>query len=160
MSIALDVPYSQMLQKAGYKDLAEGQLLKELFRDIDAGSTNSILEILTDDIEDDEMHQTIELLYTNFKAIFVLIQNNNLSSREMKELYLNFNDLLLEYKSLLSSIVNANQEWTSLKESLKNIFDDSIIEELKKIYTKHKTDRYINSLNKRVLQSVNCFLED
>jgi|SRR5690625_762998 len=149
LSLALETPYSELLRKAGYEELAEGQYYKELFFSIKLNKNREYLWVDKRDETNEDLKLITNLTNVNLKGVFEWTDDQRFSENETIYLREHFNELLLKYKEIIKELVNANQKWVSAKDCLIEVWGDNATEEeIKQKFLKLELDTNIYNLIK------------
>lgn len=112
LSLALDTPFSQLLKRAGYEELAEGQRYKELYSDINLDSNQPNLSIKGNT---NDFNKITELMNLYYNAILLWSNDQRFSKKETLIIRKHFQQLLLKYKLTIERFADLDDEWVSFK---------------------------------------------
>lgn len=143
LSLALEVPYSELLREAGYEELAEGQYYKEIF-----SRTKGVRKIRT--LENDEGFKNTEnLINMNVNAISKWAQDPRFNKNETKILIEHLSELLLKYQEVIKKMVSTKQKWNTSKDYLKMLWSEEITEEdIKRVFLEIELESNVKNLTK------------
>lgn len=144
LSIALDTPFSQLLKRAGYEELAEGQRYKELYTDINLDSNHPDKSIKGNT---DEFNKTTELMNLYYNAILLWSNDQRFSKEQTMIIRKHFQQILLKYKQTIENFADLNDEWISFKNYYIGLKGDKYNEsDTRKIFLKVKLDSDIKDI--------------
>ena len=147
LSEALETPFSEVLQKAGYDDLAEGQYLKEMLNGIE---TRNKYGIILDDTSIDsygDSQKDFDEVELNVRAIIVHAHNEEFNIEETKHILSNFKGMLALYKQILESSAAANKKWNEIRHDIKGTKNDLENKRLfLRLETIHEVNRFIEEI--------------
>ena len=120
LSEALDTPFSELLRKAGYKDLAEGQYYKELFDATGLNQSFPNSNVATEYSE--ELKRVSELMDIYYNGINKWSVDIRLSEIESIVIRDHFAEVLIRYKQLIEVFANSRSLWHESKDELTRIW--------------------------------------
>lgn len=147
LSEALETPFSEVLKKAGYDDLAEGQYLKELLNGVE---TKSKYGIILDDTSIEsygDFEKDFDEIELNVRAIIAHAHNKEFNIEETKHIISNFKGMLTLYKQILELSAVANKKWNEIRNDIKGTKNDLENKQLfVRLETIHEVNRFIEEI--------------
>lgn len=128
LSVALETPFSNLLQKAGYEELAEGQYYKEMLSALGLDSAQEFPLDIKRSESNESLKSATKLLNLWFDGVVKWTEDVRFTDNETLILREHFAELLIRYKQLIESLANTNVKWINSKDYLKELWGASTTE--------------------------------
>lgn len=145
LSDALNTPYSELLRKAGYAELAEGQYFKEMFSSL--GLSSGFPEDLTRYDDNEDLKRVTKLMNVWFRGVLKWTEDMRFTDNDTIMLREHFAELLIRYKQLIESLANTHNHWSDSKDHFMKAWGESTTETgVRQFFLKAELDKDIQSI--------------
>lgn len=149
LSLALETPYSELLRKAGYEELAEGQYYKEVFSTIRFNKNQGYLSNDKRDGDSDDIKRITNFTKLHFTGILESVKDQRFNKEDTIFIVEHLSEMLLTYKEVIQKIASANEKWNATKGYLTGLWSEGVREEdIKQVFLSVELENEMNKLTK------------